>query len=88
MHVVWNGIDVAKIDARVTACCCDYRHQFFGTSAIKVAVLVGNIKPQKDYRLALRSRTICSSEITIGVCCFLATTFAKQDPIRQKLLSC
>lgn len=53
MHVVWNGIDIAKADSRVADCHKDYRNELFGTSEVKIALLVGNIKPAKDYRLAL-----------------------------------
>lgn len=52
-HVVWNGIDLEVVDARRSASTTDYRQEFFGDSAVKMATLVGTINPQKDHRLAL-----------------------------------
>ena len=53
VHVVWNGIEPATIDARIAASKVDYKRLFFGRQDVRVACLVGNIKPQKDYVLAL-----------------------------------
>lgn len=53
-HVVWNGIDIDAIQARIEACKTDYRSEFFDAEGVKVACLVGNVKPSKDYELALR----------------------------------
>jgi glycosyltransferase involved in cell wall biosynthesis len=52
-HVVWNGIDLAAVDARRGAPRPDYRHEFFGDSKVRLATLVGTIQPQKDPLLAL-----------------------------------
>ena len=54
VHCVWNGINLPRLDQRVQKCTHDYRKEFFGDQAIKVACLVGSIKPQKDYLLALQ----------------------------------
>jgi len=53
VHVVWNGIDLSAVDKRIAKCQAVYKQQFFASASAPVAVLVGNIKPQKDYRLAL-----------------------------------
>jgi glycosyltransferase involved in cell wall biosynthesis len=47
--VVWNGISQLQPHATEV----DLRRHFFGTSDVTVACLVGNIKPEKDYLLAL-----------------------------------
>lgn len=52
-HVVWNGLDVAGVDRRVRAAATDYRRQFFGSSDVYMAVLVGRITSEKDMELAL-----------------------------------
>jgi glycosyltransferase involved in cell wall biosynthesis len=52
-HTVWNGIDLARIDARMAAATTPYRQLFFGSADIRLAVFVGAIKAQKDPLLAL-----------------------------------
>jgi len=52
MHVVWNGVRVEDIEKRAQSR-EDYRSQFFGPGAHRVACLVGAIKPAKDYHLAI-----------------------------------
>jgi glycosyltransferase involved in cell wall biosynthesis len=54
VHCVWNGVDLARIDQRVGDCQQDYRVEFFGDPKVKMACLVGSIKPQKDYLLAMQ----------------------------------
>lgn len=54
IHVAWNGIDLNAIDARISGYRADVRTEFFGTADVRVACMVGSIKPQKDYLLALR----------------------------------
>jgi glycosyltransferase involved in cell wall biosynthesis len=54
MHVVWNGIDLAAVERRCAVPVADYRQEFFSRHDIKLATLVGQIKPQKDYLLALQ----------------------------------
>ncbi len=53
VHVVWNGIPIQAVDESVATSYGDYRKAFFNRSDVRIAVLVGNIKPQKDYELAL-----------------------------------
>ena len=52
MHVVWNGLRVDEFAKRGESG-EDYRATFFGPGAHKLAVMVGAIKPAKDYPLAL-----------------------------------
>lgn len=58
VHVVWNGIDLSTVDKRIEACTLDYKSMFFGDGKFKVACFVGNIKPAKDYMLALEVANI------------------------------
>jgi glycosyltransferase involved in cell wall biosynthesis len=53
VHVVWNGLDVAAVDARIARYDRDCAN-FFSRGVEKVACLVGAIKPEKDYMLALQ----------------------------------
>lgn len=62
VHVVWNGIEPATIDARIAANKVDYKHLFFGRQDVRVACLIGNIKPQKDYLLALETADLLSRD--------------------------
>ncbi|HSJ96413.1 MAG TPA: glycosyltransferase, partial [Myxococcota bacterium] len=52
MHVVWNGMRIEDIERRA-ASSVDYREEFFGSGELRIACMVGHIKPAKDYRLAL-----------------------------------
>ena len=52
MHVVWNGIRIDELE-RKAAATVDYREQFFGCQPVRVACMIGHIKPAKDYHLAL-----------------------------------
>jgi glycosyltransferase involved in cell wall biosynthesis len=54
VHVVWNGVDLEVIEKKLGSSVTDYRQEFFGSDPVKIACLTGNIKPQKDYLLALR----------------------------------
>jgi glycosyltransferase involved in cell wall biosynthesis len=54
MHVVWNGMRVEDFE-RQGVSDRDYRTEFFGEGDVKVACMVGAIKPAKDYHLALDS---------------------------------
>jgi glycosyltransferase involved in cell wall biosynthesis len=54
MHVVWNGMRVADIEARARSD-RDYRSEFFGPGDIRVACMIGHIKPAKDYPLGLQA---------------------------------
>jgi len=53
--VVWNGIGLAEVDERCRRTTPRrYRDEFFGRQDVKIAVLVGSIKPEKDHQLAIR----------------------------------
>ena len=52
MHVVWNGMRIDDFAKRGESG-EDYRAMFFGPGRHKLAVMVGAIKPAKDYPLAL-----------------------------------
>jgi glycosyltransferase involved in cell wall biosynthesis len=54
VHVVWNGLELEKLE-RQAETGTDYRIGFFGERHIRIACLVGWIKPQKDYHLALET---------------------------------
>ena len=51
-HVVWNGLRTEELERQAASRAC-YKTEFFGTGAVKVACLVGAIKPAKDYHLAI-----------------------------------
>lgn len=53
VHVVWNGIETEAIDARIAVSSIDYKRLFFARQDVRIACLVGRIKPQKDYVLGL-----------------------------------
>lgn len=53
VHVVWNGIDLEEIAARLAAGAAP-AHEIFPGAGLKRLCLVGAIKPQKDHGLALR----------------------------------
>ena len=52
VHVVWNGIDPVAIERRA-AVAVDPHLEFFGRRDVKIACLVGMIRPAKDHHLAL-----------------------------------
>ena len=52
MHAVWNGLRVEELQRKALSA-ADYRTEFFGRRDVKVACMVGHIKPAKDYPLAL-----------------------------------
>ena len=55
VHVVWNGICLDELAQQAAAPTIDVRADFFGDPRVRVACLVGSIKPGKDYHLALES---------------------------------
>ena len=55
VHVVWNGICLEELGQQAAAPTVDVRTEFFGEPGVRVACLVGSIKPGKDYHLALES---------------------------------
>ncbi|HYC36415.1 MAG TPA: glycosyltransferase [Usitatibacter sp.] len=52
MHVVWNGMRIEELERRAVSE-VDYRKEFFGEGAHRIACMIGHIKPAKDYHLAL-----------------------------------
>lgn len=58
MHVVWNGIDLAAVARRVDAAGGNVKAELFGDPTVKLACMVANIKPDKDYALALHSAAL------------------------------
>jgi len=54
MHVVWNGMRIEEFE-RKGASAKDYRREFFGRDDVRVACMIGHIKPAKDYPLALEA---------------------------------
>jgi glycosyltransferase involved in cell wall biosynthesis len=69
VHVVWNGIDLEEIDARM-ARSPQPAEPFFPGSDIKRLCMVGAIKPQKDYPLALRTlRTLLDRDLSWRLIC-------------------
>lgn len=54
IHVVWNGIDLESIDKRCQGDVAHLRQTFFSDLNIKIACLVGMIRPEKDYCLAIK----------------------------------
>jgi glycosyltransferase involved in cell wall biosynthesis len=53
VHVVWNGIDLKEVDARL-ADAPQPAQEIFPGPDLKRLCMVASIKPQKDHRLALR----------------------------------
>lgn len=53
VHVVWNGIDLERLHSRIAQNRGMSVHALVGRNC-KIACLVGTIKPQKDFLLALR----------------------------------
>jgi glycosyltransferase involved in cell wall biosynthesis len=55
VHVVWNGIRTDDLLARADASSTNVRREFFGGAPVRMACLVGSIKPPKNYHLALET---------------------------------
>jgi glycosyltransferase involved in cell wall biosynthesis len=53
VHVVWNGIDTREVDRRLSSGARP-AHDIWPGQNVKRACLVGAIRPEKDYLLALR----------------------------------
>lgn len=53
VHVVWNGVRLEELEQQADAVATDVRQEFFSTPNARIACLVGAIKPQKNYHLAL-----------------------------------
>jgi glycosyltransferase involved in cell wall biosynthesis len=54
MHVVWNGLRIDDFE-RKAASDRNYREEFFGKDPVRIACMIGHIKPAKDYPLALET---------------------------------
>jgi glycosyltransferase involved in cell wall biosynthesis len=52
MHVVWNGMRIDEFERKARSD-RDYRREFFGDAPVRIACMIGHIKPAKDYPLAL-----------------------------------
>lgn len=52
-HVVWNGIDLAMARQRALTSRIDCKRTIFKDTDVKVACLVGTLRPSKDFMLAL-----------------------------------
>lgn len=52
MHVVWNGMRIEDFERKAVSS-VNYREEFFGEGDLRIACMVGHIKPAKDYPLAL-----------------------------------
>jgi len=89
VDVVWNGIDVAEVDARLARGAQPALEIFPGS--VKRMSMVASIKPQKDHGLALRVlrrladrdpswRLICvGDELTQGIRGYKAQVMAERD---------
>jgi glycosyltransferase involved in cell wall biosynthesis len=93
VDVVWNGIDVHEVDARLAGGAPAAREIFPG-EGLKRLCMVASIKPQKDHRLALRTlrhlvdldpgwRLICvGDELTQGVRGYKGLVMAECERLR------
>jgi glycosyltransferase involved in cell wall biosynthesis len=54
MHVVWNGMRIEEFERR-GATDARFKREFFGRDDVRVACMIGHIKPAKDYPLALEA---------------------------------
>jgi glycosyltransferase involved in cell wall biosynthesis len=52
-HVVWNGIDLPKIDERLKNNEMNFKNELFAGEKVKLAIMAASIKPQKNHALAL-----------------------------------
>jgi glycosyltransferase involved in cell wall biosynthesis len=53
LHVVWNGVRLADVEARMATRKASYAAEFFDRDDVRAACLVGTILPSKDTLLAL-----------------------------------
>jgi len=93
VDVVWNGIDVREVDARLARGAQPAREIFPGAD-LKRLCMVASIKPQKDHGLALRVlrqlvdrdpawRLICvGDELTQGIRGYKAQVMAERERLR------
>jgi glycosyltransferase involved in cell wall biosynthesis len=85
MHVVWNGLDVAAIDARIARYDQDCARFFLG-HVEKVACMVGAIKPQKDHMLALQVADRLTSRYPEWRVLFVGEQLSKTGEYRQAVM--
>ena len=52
-HTVWNGVDLAAIDRLVMTSNVNCRKEFFNDTKVRLAVMIGTIKTEKDHLLAI-----------------------------------
>ncbi len=52
MHVVWNGMRIDDFERKAVSS-TNHREEFFGPGPVRIACMIGHIKPAKDYPLAL-----------------------------------
>lgn len=93
LDVVWNGIDLAEMDARLKNAARPALELFPG-DGLKRLCMVASIKPQKDHRLALRVlrrlvdldpawRLVCvGDEVTGGVQGYKAQVLAELERLQ------
>jgi len=55
MHVVWNGMRIEELERKAQNGAANYRREFFGRDDVRMACMIGHIKPAKDYPLALEA---------------------------------
>jgi len=55
MHVVWNGMRIEELERKAQGGGANYRREFFGRDDVRMACMIGHIKPAKDYPLALEA---------------------------------
>ena len=53
MHVVWNGMRIEELERKAQGGGANYRREFFGRDDVRMACMIGHIKPAKDYPLAV-----------------------------------
>ena len=54
MHVVWNGMRIDDFERKGVSP-VNHREEFFGSAPVRIACMIGHIKPAKDYPLALEA---------------------------------
>lgn len=84
--VVWNCIPVAEIDARIAASTQDYRTLFFGRRDIRMACMVGTIRPQKDYLLALEVADRLTRDDPSWRVLFVGDELTRSGPYKSQVL--
>ena len=91
VDVVWNGIDLAEVDARLAGAPRP-AHEIFPGAELKRLCLVATMKPQKDHRLALRVlrrlldadplwRLICVGD-EVGIAGYKEALLAERERLR------